>query len=53
LGMLWICGAACTGLFWLAKRENRMRERGDRDWRLQEPDADNLGDDHPAFRLTT
>jgi MFS family permease len=53
LGMLWICGAACTGLFWLAKRENRMRERGDRDRRLQEPDADNLGDDHPAFRLTT
>lgn len=53
LGMLWICEAACTRLFWLAKRENRMRERGDMDWRLQEPDADNLGYDHPALRLTT
>jgi hypothetical protein len=53
LGMLWICGAACTALFWLVKRENRMRERGERDWRLSEVDADNLGDDHPSFRLTT
>lgn len=53
LGMLWICGLACTGLFFLVKRENKKRERGDRDWRLQEADADNLGDDHPAFRLTT
>jgi hypothetical protein len=53
LGMLWICGAACTGLAVLVKRENRARDRGERDWRLQEADADNLGDDHPAFRLTT
>jgi hypothetical protein len=53
LGMLWICGAACSGLFFLAKRENKKRDRGDRDWRLQEVDADNLGDDHPTFRLVT
>jgi hypothetical protein len=53
LGMLWICGLACTGLVFLVKRENKMRERGERDWRLNEVDADNLGDDHPAFRLTT
>jgi hypothetical protein len=51
--MLWICGAACSGLFFLAKRENKKRDRGDRDWRLQEVDADNLGDDHPTFRLVT
>ncbi|OCL01695.1 MFS general substrate transporter [Glonium stellatum] len=54
LGMLWICGVACTTMFFLVKRENRKRERGDRDYRLQHPtDADNLGDDHPHFRLTT
>jgi hypothetical protein len=53
LGMLWICGAACTGLFFLAKAENKKRDRGERDYRLSEPDADNLGDDHPHFRLTT
>ncbi|KAF2827419.1 MFS general substrate transporter [Ophiobolus disseminans] len=53
LGMLWICGAACTGLFVLVKRENGMRERGERDWRLEGEDADNLGDDHPGFRMGT
>jgi cyanate permease len=53
LGLLWICGVACTALFFLVKKENRMRERGERDHRLGEVDADNLGDDHPHFRLTT
>ncbi|KAF1839621.1 MFS general substrate transporter [Decorospora gaudefroyi] len=53
LGMLWICGLACTGLFFLVKWENAKRERGDRDGRLLEVDADNLGDDHPLFRLTS
>lgn len=53
LGMLWICGAACTTLYFLVKIENKKRDRGERDWRLEEPDADNLGDDHPQFRLTT
>jgi sugar phosphate permease len=53
LGMLWICGIACTALFFLAKWENKKRDRGERDYRLEEPDADNLGDDHPEFRLTT
>ncbi|CAG5148379.1 uncharacterized protein ALTATR162_LOCUS2192 [Alternaria atra] len=53
LGMLWICGAACTALFFLVKWENAKRERGERDGRLQEVDADNLGDDHPMFRLTS
>lgn len=53
LGMLWICGAACTSLLLLVKFENKKRDRGERDWRLEEPDADNLGDDHPHFRFTT
>ncbi|KAF3004938.1 hypothetical protein E8E13_007385 [Curvularia kusanoi] len=53
LGMLWICGAACTALLFLVKIENKKRDRGERDWRLEEPDADNLGDDHPHFRFTT
>lgn len=53
LGLLWICGAACVAVFWLVKWENGKRERGERDHRLNEEDADNLGDDHPHFRLTT
>ncbi|KAH8727171.1 major facilitator superfamily domain-containing protein [Phaeosphaeriaceae sp. PMI808] len=53
LGLLWVCGAASTALFFYVKRENKIRERGERDWRLEGEDADNLGDDHPAFRLTT
>ncbi|KAF2466497.1 MFS general substrate transporter [Lindgomyces ingoldianus] len=53
LGMLWICGAACTAMFVFVKWENRKRERGERDGRLSDVDADNLGDDHPLFRLTT
>lgn len=53
LGMLWICGVSCTAMYFLARHENRRRDRGDRDHRLNDVDADNLGDDHPHFRLTT
>ncbi|KAF2122531.1 major facilitator superfamily domain-containing protein [Lophiotrema nucula] len=53
LGMLWICGIACTAMYFLVKRENKLREMGERDFRLEDEDADNLGDDHPHFRLTT
>lgn len=54
LGMLWICGVPCTTLFFFVKWENRKRDRGNRDYRLEHrTDADNLGDDHPHFRLTT
>lgn len=53
LGMLGICAVACTMLFWFVGWENGRRERGERDGRLEEVDSDNLGDDHPGFRLTT
>lgn len=53
LGMLWLCGISCTALFFLVKWENKKRERGERDYRLSWEDADNLGDDHPHFKLTT
>lgn len=38
------------GLWW----ENRLRDRGKRDYRLLLPpdEVDNLGDDHPSFRFT-
>ena len=53
LGLVWLCGLACTifvvGL-WV---ENRKRERGERDCRLALPaeEVENLGDDHPTFRF--
>ena len=52
LGMLWLCGLACTvfvtGL-WL---ENRKRDKGGRDYMyaLEKVELENLGDDHPSFR---
>jgi len=51
LGMLWICGISCTLLYLLVGWENKKRERGERDYRLESTDADNLGDDHPSYRL--
>ncbi|THV82347.1 MFS general substrate transporter, partial [Aureobasidium pullulans] len=53
LGFLWICGVGCVVLFLGVIWENRKRDRGERDWRLQGEDVDNLGDDHPSFRFAT
>ncbi|KAH7035474.1 major facilitator superfamily domain-containing protein [Microdochium trichocladiopsis] len=53
LGMIAICAIACTALYVLLSMENKKRDRGERDHRLQEPDAHNLGDDHPDWRYTT
>ncbi|GIJ83853.1 hypothetical protein Asppvi_002683 [Aspergillus pseudoviridinutans] len=54
LGMTWICGAACALFLTYLVRENRLREAGRREWRLELPqeEVENLGDDHPAFRFT-
>ncbi|EMD00019.1 hypothetical protein BAUCODRAFT_30459 [Baudoinia panamericana UAMH 10762] len=52
LGLLWMCALACTGFLIGLMIENRKRDRGERDWRLDTPEADNLGDDHPHFRFT-
>lgn len=43
LGLLWVCALACTGFLVGVYFENRKRERGGRDYRFEEPDADNLG----------
>ncbi|KAI0139300.1 major facilitator superfamily domain-containing protein [Pestalotiopsis sp. NC0098] len=53
LGMLWLCAGACTALYLGVRAENQKRDRGERDWRLQEANVDNLGDDHPSWRFTT
>ncbi|CEI61621.1 unnamed protein product [Fusarium venenatum] len=53
LAMVWVCGISCTLFYFLAIRENKKRDRGERDHRLQGPDAMNLGDDHPHWRYTT
>src|SRR6478609_3970911 len=53
LGMVWICGISCTAFYFLAIRENKKRDRGERDHRLQGAVADNLGDDHPHWRYAT
>ncbi|GAB7357005.1 hypothetical protein MBLNU459_g7834t1 [Dothideomycetes sp. NU459] len=53
LGLICICGVACTAFFLGVRAENRKRDRGERDQRLEEPDVDNMGDDHPDFRFTS
>ena len=50
LALLLLNGALATIMMLLLKRENRTRAEGKRDYLLQDPDADNLGDDHPEFR---
>ena len=46
-----LCAATMAGLMW---RENRKRERGERDDRLDLPEEDvkNMGDWHPSYRFT-
>lgn len=53
LGLMWVSGIACTVLLIGMRLENRMRERGERDYRLNLPEEErkNLGDDHPSFRF--
>ncbi|KAJ3557628.1 hypothetical protein NPX13_g9888 [Xylaria arbuscula] len=52
LSFLGLCAIASTVLFFGIKRENRKRDHGDRDYRLEMDDAHNLGDDHPHWRFT-
>lgn len=53
LGLLWLCGLACTGFLLGLRAENRKRVRGERDDRLALPikKVQNLGDGHPKFRF--
>jgi len=51
LGLLFMCGVACTVLLFGMRAENKKRDRGERDDRFLALDANNLGDDHPHFRF--
>lgn len=54
LGLLWICGVGvCCVVFGCDLGEWEEGIGGERDWRLQGEDVDNLGDDHPSFRFAT
>jgi len=53
MGLLCFCAIMATLMFLGLKFENRKRDRGDRDYRLDESSLDNMGDDHPSFRFTT
>jgi hypothetical protein len=50
LGLLWVCAIASAVFLLGMRRENKRRDAGERDWRLEGVDGDNLGDDHPNFR---
>jgi len=52
LGLIWVCAITCTVFLCGLMLENRKRDKGGRDYRLEDSDADNLGDDHPRFRFT-
>ncbi|KXJ93612.1 major facilitator superfamily domain-containing protein [Microdochium bolleyi] len=53
LGMMALCAVSCTVMYIGLVRENKKRDRRERDYRLQDPDAHNLGDDHPDWRYAT
>ncbi|KAL8775825.1 MAG: hypothetical protein Q9194_003601 [Teloschistes cf. exilis] len=52
LGMTVFAALAAAVLFLGLRRENRRRDRGGRDYRLQsgKDELENMGDDHPGFR---
>lgn len=52
LGLMWLCALSCTLMFVGVILENRKRDRGGRDYRYNDPDLDNMGDDHPDFRFS-
>lgn len=54
LGFVWLCGLAAVVFLWVIRRENRIRDQGGRDDRLNLPEDErnNLGDGHPRFRFT-
>lgn len=52
LGLLWVCAIASTICVVGVRRENKRRNAGERNLRLEGEDGDNLGDDHPNFRYT-
>ncbi|KAH8674317.1 major facilitator superfamily domain-containing protein [Xylariales sp. PMI_506] len=54
LGMLWLGGFAATAMFVGMRFENKKREAGERDYRLNRPESEvkNMGDYHPSFRFT-
>lgn len=53
-GFLGLCMASATALLFYLRRENRLRDQGKRDHRLDLADDEkqNLGDHHPSFRFT-
>ena len=48
--LLLMTGIVGTVMYFLLKRENRNRDEGKKEYLLEAPDSDNLGDDNPRFR---
>lgn len=51
IALLLFTGIMSTVMFLGLMTENKKRSQGKRDYRLQLPDADNLGDDNPYFKF--
>jgi len=51
LSLMAVCGLTQGALVWALWRENKKRERGERDYRLRDPELKNMGDDDPRFRF--
>ena len=54
LGLVWLCGFSAITFLILIWMENRKRDEGKHDHRLNvsPEELNNLGDDHPHFRFT-
>jgi hypothetical protein len=54
LGLVWLSGFSAIAFLVLLWMENKKRDEGKRDYRLNSSveELENLGDDHPSFRFT-
>lgn len=54
LALVWLCGISALLFLLMIWMENRRRDEGKRDYRLNAApeQLENLGDDHPSFRYT-
>lgn len=51
IALLVFCSLMCCVFYYGSMLENRKRDRGERDYRMQEADLGNQGDDDASYRF--
>jgi len=52
--VMWLGTIGATVMFFLLRKDNKERDAGKQDWKLERPEEEvkNMGDYHPSFRFT-